>query len=238
MGSSISRSSVTAGAPCAPSGRPCDGCGDRDQEGGADDRPPTYHEELLRSRSSDYSRRRRRNPGRIVLESLLADVHFALRWLQKEPRVHPRGRGLAGHRHRLQHRALRRSSTRCCSARCPWRTPIASWTCTRTRRATRFASARRRIPDYLDLKAQNDVFDDTIAYSPMFGALNLGERSRLALGEIVTGNYFQMLGVGAAARAHAPARRTTARRAARGDDLAIATGRASSAAAPTSSGAR
>ena len=64
-------------------------------------------------------------------------------------------------------------------------------------------------PDYLDFKAHNDVFDDMIAYSPMFGALNLGDRSRLALGEIVTGNYFQMLGVGAALGPHAPARRTT-----------------------------
>ncbi len=53
-------------------------------------------------------------------------------------------------------------------------------------------------PDYLDLKAQNAVFDDLIGYSPMFGALNLGERSRMTLGEIVTGNYFRVLGVGAA----------------------------------------
>jgi macrolide transport system ATP-binding/permease protein len=54
-------------------------------------------------------------------------------------------------------------------------------------------------PDYRDLRAGNDVFDDLVGYSPMFGALNLGDRSRLTLGEIVTGNYFRMLGVGAAA---------------------------------------
>ena len=54
-------------------------------------------------------------------------------------------------------------------------------------------------PDYQDLSARNDVFDGLVAYSPMFGALNLGDRSRLALGEIVTGNYFRMLGVSAAA---------------------------------------
>lgn len=54
-------------------------------------------------------------------------------------------------------------------------------------------------PDYLDLKAGNAVFEDLIGYSPMFGAMNLGERSRLALGEIVTGNYFRVLGVDAAA---------------------------------------
>jgi putative ABC transport system permease protein len=53
-------------------------------------------------------------------------------------------------------------------------------------------------PDYLDLKAQNDVFDDLVGYSPMFGALNLETGSRLAMGEIVTGNYFSVLGVSAA----------------------------------------
>jgi hypothetical protein len=53
-------------------------------------------------------------------------------------------------------------------------------------------------PDYLDLTAQNDVFDGVVGYSPMFAALNLDGRSRLAMGEIVTGNYFQVFGVGAA----------------------------------------
>ncbi len=53
--------------------------------------------------------------------------------------------------------------------------------------------------DYRDLQVQNDVFDDLIGYSPMFVALNLGDRSRKMLGEIVTGNYFRTLGVGAAA---------------------------------------
>jgi predicted permease len=53
-------------------------------------------------------------------------------------------------------------------------------------------------PDYEDLRSDNSVLEDLVGYSPMFGALNLGERSRLALGEIVTGNYFQALGVTAA----------------------------------------
>ncbi len=53
-------------------------------------------------------------------------------------------------------------------------------------------------PDYLDLRAKNDVFEDIVGYSPMFGPLNLGDRSQLVLGEIVTGNYFRTLGVGAA----------------------------------------
>jgi predicted permease len=52
--------------------------------------------------------------------------------------------------------------------------------------------------DYLDLKAQNVVLADLIGYSPMFAAVNLGDRSRLTMGQIVTGNYFRMLGVPAA----------------------------------------
>src|SRR5262249_47795580 len=53
-------------------------------------------------------------------------------------------------------------------------------------------------PDFLDIKAQNDVFTDMLAYSPSMDAVKLGDRSRLAMGETVTGNYFQLLGVNAA----------------------------------------
>jgi predicted permease len=49
--------------------------------------------------------------------------------------------------------------------------------------------------DFLDLKAQNTVFTDMIGYSPMFAPLNLGDRSRIALGQVVTANHFTMLGV-------------------------------------------
>jgi putative ABC transport system permease protein len=53
-------------------------------------------------------------------------------------------------------------------------------------------------PDFLDLQAHNDVFDGLVGYSPMMAALNLDNRSRLTMGEIVTGNYFQVFGVHAA----------------------------------------
>ena len=49
--------------------------------------------------------------------------------------------------------------------------------------------------DYQDLKAQNTVFSDMIGYSPMMAPLSLGDRSRIALGQIVTSNYFSVLGV-------------------------------------------
>jgi macrolide transport system ATP-binding/permease protein len=50
-------------------------------------------------------------------------------------------------------------------------------------------------PDFLDLKAQNTVFSDMLGYSPMFAPLSLGDRSRIALGQVVTSNHFTMLGV-------------------------------------------
>jgi len=50
-------------------------------------------------------------------------------------------------------------------------------------------------PDYLDFKSRNSVFTDLVAYSPSIAALKAGDRSRMALGEVVTGNYFQVLGV-------------------------------------------
>ncbi|MDE3154198.1 MAG: ABC transporter permease [Acidobacteriota bacterium] len=53
-------------------------------------------------------------------------------------------------------------------------------------------------PDFRDLREKNDVFSDMMAYSEMFTAVNLPDRSRLVLGEVVTGNYFQVLGVQAA----------------------------------------
>jgi predicted permease len=49
--------------------------------------------------------------------------------------------------------------------------------------------------DFLDLKSQNTVFSDMIGYSPMIAPLSLGDRSRVSLGQVVTSNYFNMLGV-------------------------------------------
>ena len=58
--------------------------------------------------------------------------------------------------------------------------------------------ATNSYPDFLDFKAGNTVFTDMLGYSPSIGALKAGDRSRMALGEVVTGNYFQVLGVPAA----------------------------------------
>jgi predicted permease len=53
-------------------------------------------------------------------------------------------------------------------------------------------------PDFLDFRDRNAVFSEMLAYSPAIAAVKAGERSVMALGEVVTGNYFQGLGVGAA----------------------------------------
>ena len=53
------------------------------------------------------------------------------------------------------------------------------------------------LPDILDYREQKDVFADVAGYSPMFAAVSRGDRARLVLGEVVTGNYFSTLGVAA-----------------------------------------
>src|SRR5215211_9213365 len=50
-------------------------------------------------------------------------------------------------------------------------------------------------PDYQDLDAQNQVLSGMIGYSPAIAAVKTADQSRMALGEVVTGNYFTVLGV-------------------------------------------
>ena len=69
------------------------------------------------------------------------------------------------------------------------------------------------------LKAQNDVFEDVAGYSPMFAALNLDTRSRMAIGKSSPAITSRC-----SASARPPAApfslTTTAGRAASGDDFA------------------
>ncbi len=51
------------------------------------------------------------------------------------------------------------------------------------------------VPDLNDYRARNDAFEDIVGYSPMFSAVAHGDRARLTLGEVVTGNYFAVFGV-------------------------------------------
>jgi predicted permease len=49
--------------------------------------------------------------------------------------------------------------------------------------------------DYLDFKDAGDVFDGLIAYQPVNLSLSEGGKNEALWGEIVTGNYFDLLGV-------------------------------------------
>ncbi|NIN73245.1 MAG: FtsX-like permease family protein [Gemmatimonadetes bacterium] len=53
-------------------------------------------------------------------------------------------------------------------------------------------------PDYLDIRARDDLFSGVTAYTADFFSVNLGTRSEVMFGESVTGDYFDVLGVPAA----------------------------------------
>jgi predicted permease len=50
-------------------------------------------------------------------------------------------------------------------------------------------------PDFLDVAAEGSPFDQVIGHSMMFAAVSVGGDNRLALGEVVTANYFSALGI-------------------------------------------
>lgn len=50
-------------------------------------------------------------------------------------------------------------------------------------------------PNYLDLRDQNTVFSGLTSFQALEARLSVGERSELVLGQIVSGNYFQVLGI-------------------------------------------
>ncbi len=53
-------------------------------------------------------------------------------------------------------------------------------------------------PDYVDYRNQNQVLSGLFAHAPVQLILNTDGSSEMILGELVTGNYFQVLGVNAA----------------------------------------
>jgi predicted permease len=57
------------------------------------------------------------------------------------------------------------------------------------------AYATSSYADYVDFRDRNSVFAGVLAFSPSISAVRAGEQSRMALGEVVSGNYFQVLGV-------------------------------------------
>ncbi|KPK79378.1 MAG: hypothetical protein AMS25_12850, partial [Gemmatimonas sp. SM23_52] len=53
-------------------------------------------------------------------------------------------------------------------------------------------------PDYLDIRARDDLFSGVLGYGVYFFGLSHGTRSEAVFGEAVSGDYFQVLGVTAA----------------------------------------
>jgi len=132
-----------------------------------------------------------------LLESFLADIRFALRWLRKSP-----GFTMVAVASLAIGIGVNTALFTIVDALLFKPLPVAA----ADRLVDLFTSdstgtvqfSTSSYPDYLDLQARNEVFDGIVGYSPMLAALNLDNRSRLAMGEIVTGNYFQVLGVPAA----------------------------------------
>jgi len=131
-----------------------------------------------------------------LLESLLADIRFAVRWLRKSPgfalvAVASLAIGIGFNT------ALFAVVDAVLFKPLPVSAPSRLVDVFTSDSTGAFEYSTSSYPDYLDLSAQNDVFEALVGYSPMFAALNLDGRSRLAMGEIVTGNYFEVFGVGA-----------------------------------------
>ena len=132
-----------------------------------------------------------------MFESLLADIRFALRWLRKSPgftlvAIASLAAGIGFNT------ALFTVVDALLFKPLPVSRPdrlVDIFTSASGGRGALFSTTS--YPDYLDLRSQNDVFEDVIGYTPMFGALGIETGSRLAMGEIVTGNYFRVLGVNA-----------------------------------------
>ena len=58
-----------------------------------------------------------------------------------------------------------------------------------------FKYATSSYPDFADLRRQTTSFSDLAAYSTTIGSYDDGERTELLFGELVSGNYFPMLGL-------------------------------------------
>ena len=131
----------------------------------------------------------------LLLESLFADVRFALRWLRKSPgftivAVASLAVGIGFNT------ALFTVVDSLLFRPLPVAHPdrlVDVYTSATAARGGQFSTSS--YPDYQDLRSGNDVFEDIVGYTPMFGALSIESGSRLAMGEVVTGNYFKTLGV-------------------------------------------
>ncbi len=133
-----------------------------------------------------------------MAETLLKDIRYALRWMRRSPgfsAVAILSLGLGVGVNTAMFSLVDSLLFRPLPGR-PRRTRSST-----SSRPAAMATSTPPIPiqDFLDLKSQNTVFSDMLGYSPMMAPLSLGDRSRIALGQVVTSNHFEMLGVQAAA---------------------------------------
>jgi putative ABC transport system permease protein len=131
-----------------------------------------------------------------VIEDLLADVRYTLRWLRRSPGFSlvavaslAIGIGFNSALFTLVDAALFRPR--------PFERPDRLLN-VYVSGADRDPYATSSYPDYLDFVAQNRVFSDLVGYSASIAALKTGDRARLGIGEVVTGNFFRALGIHAA----------------------------------------
>ena len=145
----------------------------------------------------DRNRPKANNPSRShVFPNVLADVRYALKWLLRSPgfaavAILSLGIGIGFNA------ALFSIVDALLFRPLPVERPD-RLVDVYTRGADGDTFATNSYPDYLDFRDKNTVFSGMLGYSPSIAAVKAGDRSRMALGEVVTGNYFQVLGVNAA----------------------------------------
>src|SRR5262244_878237 len=123
----------------------------------------------------------RANYNPVLLESWLADVRYALRWLARSPgftfvAVISLAIGIGFNT------ALFTVVDALLFKPLPVSEPnrlVDVYTSANASRGAQFSTSS--YPDYVDLKAQNDVFEDVVGYTPMFGALSAEQGSRLVM---------------------------------------------------------
>ena len=182
--------------------------------------------------SSQAGRRGGARPGRAegpnAREPLLKDVRFALRWLRRSPGVLPWSPSSRWRSASASTRRCSRSSTRCCCGRCRSSDPTAG-------RRLHERQRRRRIRDDVVSRlprsqgAERRVHRHDRLQPDDSRRSSLGDRSRLVLGQVVTGESLRAARRPAVARAHCSAADDNAGRRAGRRAFRIACGAASSA---------
>ena len=153
-------------------------------------------------------------------DEMVQDLRFGFRMLIEEPDVRNRRRAHARARHRRQHRGLH-IRQRAAAAAAGRRAGAGAARPGRAAVRGRAFPSDSTYPDYLDYRDRNTVLSGLAATSPRAFHLRAGSDTERVEGELVSTNYFDVLGVDARARpaAFAGRRERCRRRLARGGQL-------------------